>query len=164
MRYFIDTEFWERGAFSPIHLISIGIVTEDGREFYREVTGSAQMVKGVNSDWLQQNVIPHLEGGDVAKSVLEISRDVVAFVGDDPSPEFWGYYSDYDWVVFCQMFGDMGALPNGWPYYCRDLRQSLDERGLHDIRQPDDAAHNALSDARWIAETAWNFLFFTPSL
>ena len=154
MRYFIDTEFWERGAFSPIHLISLGIVAEDVGELYREVPGSAQPVKEFNSDWLQQNVIPHLIGGDVAKSVLEISRDVADFVGgaDEEAPEFWGYFSDYDWVVFCQMFGDMGALPKGWPYYCRDLRQALDERGII-LSQPVDAIHNALSDARWIAQT-----------
>lgn len=149
MRYFIDTEFWERGAFSPIHLISLGVVAEDGREFYREVRGSDL---GVKNEWLQRNVIPHLVGGDAVKSVLEISRDVEAFVGDDPSPEFWGYYSDYDWVVFCQMFGDMGALPKGWPYFCRDLRQALDERGIA-LSQPEDAVHNAMSDAQWIAQT-----------
>ena len=34
MKYFLDTEFSERGPMWPIQLISIGIVAEDGREFY----------------------------------------------------------------------------------------------------------------------------------
>jgi hypothetical protein len=34
MRYFIDTEFNERGCRFPIELISIALVVEDGREFY----------------------------------------------------------------------------------------------------------------------------------
>ena len=34
MKYFIDTEFIESGPLNPIQLISIGVVAEDGREFY----------------------------------------------------------------------------------------------------------------------------------
>jgi hypothetical protein len=43
------------------------------------------------------------------------------------NPEFYGYYSDYDWVVFCWLFGRMNDLPKGFPMYCRDLKQMLDE-------------------------------------
>jgi hypothetical protein len=42
-------------------------------------------------------------------------------------PEFYGYYCDYDWVVFCWIFGKMNNLPKGFPMYCRDLKQTLDE-------------------------------------
>lgn len=68
-------------------------------------------------------------------------------------PEFWGYFSAYDWVAICQLFGDMGSLPDGWPMYCHDYRAYLDEHDRHHIRQPDDAAHYALSDARWLRES-----------
>lgn len=43
-------------------------------------------------------------------------------------PEFYGYYSDYDWVVFCWLFGKMIDLPKGFPIYCIDLKQTLDEK------------------------------------
>lgn len=43
-------------------------------------------------------------------------------------PEFYGYYSDYDWVVFCWLFGRMIALPTGFPMYCIDLKQTLDSK------------------------------------
>jgi hypothetical protein len=40
---------------------------------------------------------------------------------------FYGYYSDYDWVAFCSLFGTMMQLPKSFPKYCRDLKQMLDE-------------------------------------
>lgn len=42
--------------------------------------------------------------------------------------QFYGYYSDYDWVVFCWLFGKMIDLPKGFPMYCIDLKQMLDEK------------------------------------
>jgi len=41
---------------------------------------------------------------------------------------FYAYYADYDWVVFAQLFGKMKDLPKGFPMYCKDLKQSLDEK------------------------------------
>lgn len=41
---------------------------------------------------------------------------------------FYGYFCDYDWVVFCSLFGRMIDLPIGFPMYCKDLKQILDER------------------------------------
>lgn len=66
-------------------------------------------------------------------------------------PEFWGYYADYDWVVFCQLFGSMIALPNGFPMYCRDLKQFIDYMGNPRVETSD--IHHALNDAEWIMET-----------
>lgn len=43
-------------------------------------------------------------------------------------PEFYGYFSDYDWVLFCSLFGRMIDLPKGFPYYCIDLKQTMDEK------------------------------------
>lgn len=43
-------------------------------------------------------------------------------------PEFYGYYADYDWVLFCSLFGKMIDLPKGFPRYCNDLKQMLDEK------------------------------------
>lgn len=73
-------------------------------------------------------------------------------------PEFYAYYADYDWVVFCSLFGRMIDLPKGFPMYCKDLKQILDERQekLTNInikeqisypKQKDE--HNALKDAEW---------------
>lgn len=93
------------------------------------------------------------------------------------SPEFYGYYSDYDWVLFCSLFGRMIDLPTGFPMYCKDLKQNIDENvkqlsdeyftirfGVQDkttfeqrialIKASKDYPvqkdeHNALADAKW---------------
>jgi hypothetical protein len=69
-------------------------------------------------------------------------------------PNFYGYYADYDWVVFCWLFGRMTDLPKGFPKYCRDLKQTLDWMGLTGEWKkehcPDpEGEHDALVDARW---------------
>lgn len=43
-------------------------------------------------------------------------------------PEFWAYFGDYDWTVFCWIYGRMIDLPSGYPMYCKDLKQLLDEK------------------------------------
>lgn len=47
-----------------------------------------------------------------------------------PEPEFYAYYADYDWVVFCWLFGKMIDLPNGFPMYCKDLKQMMDDKAM----------------------------------
>jgi hypothetical protein len=81
-------------------------------------------------------------------------------------PEFYAYYADYDWVVFCSLFGRMIDLPKGFPMYCIDLKQMLDEKasaipygydkelGLKSLKLSDKYPkqtneHNALADAKW---------------
>lgn len=39
---------------------------------------------------------------------------------------FYGYYSSYDWVNFCWLFGKMIDLPKGFPMHCNDLKQIID--------------------------------------
>lgn len=57
--YCYDTEFLEDG--STIELISIGIVCEDGREYYA-VNADMDHDRIKADDWLCQNVIKHLPG------------------------------------------------------------------------------------------------------
>lgn len=135
-----DTEFIEDGK--TIDLISIGLVREDGRELYLE---NVECDHSRASDWVQENVLPHLAG--VRSSREYIADTVVAFVGD--SPEFWGYYADYDWVVLCQLFGTMMDLPKGWPMYCRDIKQMCDSLGNPRLPEQGEGEHHALADARW---------------
>ncbi len=144
MRYWLDTEFIERPC--TIDLISVGIVAEDGREFYAE---SSEVDWSKASRWVLDNVRPHLmDGGSMPRR--EIAERVRSFVGHDPSPEFWGYYCDYDWVAFCWLFGSMIDLPKGWPMFCRDIKQAAVERGDPPLPPQDEVQeHHALADARW---------------
>ena len=190
MKYFLDTEFLEGtqkkwfGQTKPtIDLISIGIVCEDGREYYaiskdfnlKEAWNRFQRkeqtmfekqnaFKGKKEYWIRDNVLKsiytELEKKEIdnykgftdpiydlelsfnysclkrlikkyGKSNKQIAEDIKDFVFKgqgqkirfDNSIQFYGYYSDYDWVVFCWLFGKMIDLPSGFPYYCRDLIQ-----------------------------------------
>ncbi len=144
-KYFLDTEFIE-GFHKPwfgkrrhfIELISIGICCDDGREYYAVSTDFNE--KDAN-DWVKQNVINQLpemtfNGSNIQevklwKSNAQILQDLQQFVtrerGSD-DVEVYGYYADYDWVLFCSLFGRMIDLPKGMPMHCIDLKQMLDEK------------------------------------
>ncbi len=155
MRYFLDTEFIERGPDHPITLLSIGVVADDGREFYAENILADHRTA---SEWVRDNVIVHLgKEGALLLKPGEIGQHITTFVGADPKPEFWGYYADYDWVVFCQIFGTMMDLPRGFPMYCRDIKQLCDDKGNPQLPEQPEDEHNALADARW-NKVAWEFL------
>lgn len=249
MKYFIDTEFAEGIQERPfylkgrlgnriigmpkptIDLISIGIVAEDGREYYaiskefnlKEAWNRFEL-KGANSFkgelidtvhkvyWLRDNVLkPIFEGlhysnegmfkprftyrnfkrlvKKYGKTNKQIAQDIHCFVygkcfKEQPAErprrpshqferqiEFYGYYCDYDWVVFCWLFGKMIDLPKGFPMYCIDLKQIMDEKAYAHLNKwgfsqnriadainkmkehPDypkqTNEHNALADASW---------------
>lgn len=225
MKYFLDTEFIE-GFHKPlfgkrrhhIDLISIGIVAEDGREFY--AISNEFNPKDAN-DWVKENVIrqlpkKHFNGHNVEeaklwKSNAQIAKEIVEFINSEPiktvgsgtgtvmmskesedtlrrgylTPTFYGYYADYDWVLFCSLFGTMMDLPKGFPMYMIDLKQILDERvsslnnsdfftklfvekemtlkeKLIEIKKhtkypQQENEHNALADAKWNMKL-YNFL------
>jgi hypothetical protein len=150
MRYWFDTEFIERPC--TIDLVSIGIVAEDGRELYAE---SHETDWKQADDWLLTNVKAHLRGPAMSRE--DIRDNVLRFVGDDQAPEFWAYYADYDWVVFCWLFGRMIDLPKGFPMFCRDIKQWAVDLGNPKLPDQDGTEHHALADARWNRE-AWEFL------
>lgn len=149
MKFWFDTEFYENGR--TIELISIGVVAEDGREYYSE-TGTAPYLAS-QSEWLKANVLPHLTGHELPRDA--IARDLIDFMGSNP--EIWAYYADYDWVALCQLHGRMIDLPKGWPMYCRDLKQLVDQCGNPKLPEQKSTEHHALTDARWTKE-AWEWL------
>lgn len=149
-RYFLDTEFIERPH--TIDLISIGLVRDDGRELYAE---SSEVDWSQASPWVLDNVRPHLTGPVMPRA--EIARQVREFAPPAERPEFWGYYADYDWVVFCWLFGTMMDLPDGYPMFCHDLKQWASQLGVDSLPEQADVEHHALADARW-NRTAREFL------
>lgn len=140
MNYYLDTEFIEDGK--TIDLISIGIVDDYNRTFYVE---SNEFDYNKANSWVKQNVLPYLKGDKISRKQI---HDMLLIFINDPNPVFWGYYADYDWVVFCQLFGQMIDLPSHFPMYCRDLKQLLDERRLIVPFKPEQE-HHALYDAIW---------------
>lgn len=195
--FFLDTEFLEGtqtkrflgipyGTTKPtIDLISIGIVSEEGKEYYaiskdfnlKEAWNRYDLKPDINNGgmkkvyWIRENVLlpiydelftkwcndtKSLTGDEFmyftygtlkklinkyGKTNKQIAEDIKSiFTADKFKHEgtypntypkgvkFYGYYSDYDWVAFCWLFGKMIQLPKGFPMYCIDLKQMLDEK------------------------------------
>lgn len=153
--YFYDTEFLDDGE--TIELISIGIVCEDGREYYA-VNADMDTQRILASDWLVRNVWPHLPlkwSGDLDKSADEvkpkrtIANDVFAFLMQSGTPRLWAYYGAYDHVALAQLYGPMVNFPKGMPKWTHDLMQLIEPLfGMPKPKQDGDL-HNALADARW---------------
>lgn len=143
MKYFLDTEFIEDGK--TIDLISIGIVREDGKTYYAE---SYEFDPDKASQWVMDNVFPFLNHDSISRN--HIKQDILDFTAGDKEIEFWGYFADYDWVVFCQLFGTMMDLPEDFPMYCNDFKQVMHEHNLHKSNFDiiNEQEHNALSDAK----------------
>ena len=157
MRFWFDTEFLEDGR--TIDLISIGIVAEDGREYYAETSDALWLAESQPTKltaWLHENVVPHLKLGTAVKRRPLIAREIVEFVGE--SPEFWAYYADYDWVVLCQLYGRMIDLPRGWPMFCRDIKQLAVDLGDPSLPPQISTEHHALEDARWNREAYYHLM------
>jgi hypothetical protein len=144
LKIFFDTEFIERGPQYPITLLSIGIVREDGQEYYAV---NANADHDTANDWVKANVLPNL-GDSPPKSRMLIAREIAEMAGAEP--EFWAYYCAYDWVVLCQLFGTMMDLPKGWPMYCNDLKIETKLYGNPRLPPQETTEHNALADARWV--------------
>ena len=155
MKYFLDTEFIEAGRHKPVTLISIGLVAEDDRSLYAV---SSEFNPDDANDWVKENVLTQL-GTETRCTIPEIAEGMKDFCNPNlhGKPEFWGYYADYDWVAFCQMFGTMMDLPKGFPMYCHDIKQFADNVGNPKLPEQGKAEHNAVADARW-NKTSYEFL------
>lgn len=176
--YSYDTEFiehqvrvgiWPFGRkVRTIELISIGIVCEDGREYYA-VNRDAPWKAIRKHTWLRENVVPSLPqvrgdrrhhiparklaiqfGSPRVKPHSQIADEVRDFLlAGDSAPELWADYGAYDHVVHCWLYGSMVDLPDGLPMFTRDIQQEADSNKIH-IPDQESGAHNALHDARHV--------------
>jgi hypothetical protein len=162
MRIYYDTEFLEDGK--TIELISIGLVAEDGREYYA-VNRDMPWPLILRHDWLRANVVPSLPvvrhdgirpfrrplldpAHPAVKRRGQIADGVRDFVQATPEPELWAWYGAYDHVALCQLWGSMVSLPRGVPMFTRDLKQEAERLGNPTMPEQATGHHNALADAR----------------
>ncbi|MGO8736567.1 MAG: 3'-5' exoribonuclease domain-containing protein [Terriglobia bacterium] len=152
---FYDTEFLELGSSHPIDLISIGVVTDDGREYYA-VNVALDLSQA--TPWLRQHVIPLLppRSNSCWKLPNQIRQDLLDLV-DHRTPELWANYGAFDHVVLCQLFGGMAEYPETWPKFTRDIQQWRAALGNPELPAQAGEEHDALDDARGVRE-AWLFL------
>jgi hypothetical protein len=170
-----DLEFLEDGR--TIELISIGMVCDDGREYYA-VNSDADWDRVKKHAWLMQNVWPHLplrghksglvtvgsktevrltEPGVIDMRNTQVKprwvianevRDFIQVAG--PDVELWANYGAYDHVALAQLWGPMINLPEGVPMFTHDIQQERSRLGLawDELPQQESGEHNALADAR----------------
>lgn len=170
---FLDTEF--TGLHQGTTLISIGIVTQNGSSFYAELTDYAQ--EQVDR-WIKENVIKNLTLSEFPAFYFEIKTDrhwrvkgnrdwvrekLSIFLSQFDSVIFWLDHLAYDWVLFCQLFGNALKIPEQVYYIPFDLATFFQIRGIDpDIKRATYIAkelsngqlslnrHNALFDAHII--------------
>lgn len=172
VRIAYDTEFHERGSSAAIEFISIGMVRDDGAEYYA-VSNAVQWWAVYKNEWLRDNVLVQLPGrvrhfgnggGDfepdfdsgLYKPRALIAQEVAdfAYVNYGQKREdthLWAYYGAYDHVVLAQLFGRMSDLPDHMPMFTRDLQHVADMFNV-DLPEQESGQHNALEDARWVKQ------------
>lgn len=171
MKYFLDTEFIESSKRHSIDLVSIGIVAEDGRKYYAisnqfnpklavdpvAILAIKKLPERPENLLQPQEESPRRwEEGLLWKSLESIKQNLIKFIVPDKNGIiFWGAWSAYDWVAFGQLFGDMRHLPDGYPYYCNDVIQWMNQLGLtREFLPPEpENSHNALADAQWVKDS-----------
>lgn len=170
-----DLEFLEDGR--TIELISIGMVCDDGREYYAvnaalaDWWGSGRRLRRriQKHQWLMENVVPHLPKphGDwnlhmpeswlfnyrdpAVKSREQIADEVMDFIrAAGPDVQLWANYGAYDHVCLAQLWGRMIDLPEGVPMFTHDIQQERSRLGLRwdELPKQESGQHNALADAR----------------
>jgi hypothetical protein len=171
MNIFFDLEF--TGLHQGTTLISLGMVSEDGRKFYAEAT---DYDRSQVSPWIEENVIKNLRysasdpGAHLAADEegylfipLKGTRKYIAdalrtWLSGFDSVEFWGDVLPYDWVVFCELFENKEdpaeRLPRNVYYIPFDIATLMKVKGIDpDISREAFSGislnkHNALDDAR----------------
>lgn len=156
--YWYDTAFVEHSC-NQLDLISIGIVSNDGREYYA-VNSDMPMEYIKRNPWLMENVwsqLPienRLGGGEAldrtsayVKPPWVIRNEVRAFLLAKDPPELWADYAAHDHVVLTQLFGSMAKLPIDIPMWTHDLQQFIELLPHFKVPEQVTPCHNALNDA-----------------
>ncbi|HVE73491.1 MAG TPA: polyadenylate-specific 3'-exoribonuclease AS [Mycobacteriales bacterium] len=152
MRYWYDLEFLENGV--TIDLVSVGVVAEDGREYYAV---STDVDLAAASPWVRDNVVNQLPPpADAAwRSRERIRTELEEFLGTDPV--LWAWYGAYDHVCIAQLWGAMPDLPRALPRFTLDVRQLWEHLGRPPLPPQPDGEHHALADARHV-RVRWEVL------
>lgn len=161
---FIDTEFSDLDPYKG-EVLSVGIVTLDGRELYLELEH-----KGPVAPWVKQRILPLLNQPKQTRSAA--TRQIKEFLADS-NPYAVAFVDNYDTIYLTKLFGH-GNLPFRWMtidfstvlfmYGVNPVRFMADDTGamkfyrdlgvdLKKYRQ-----HHALDDARLLCDV-WQILF-----
>lgn len=175
MILFFDTEF--TGLHKNTTLMTIGIISEDGKTFYSELIDyDKDYVQKEESQWLQENVVNnflldeskykqgvcYVEGNDwkLRGTKQDLKVHLTKWIEQFDDVIIWSDCLHYDWVLFIDIFGTAFDVPSNINYIPRDLCTLFDLLNIDpDISREDFAGvseeqaklkHNALYDAKII--------------
>lgn len=172
-KIFFDTEF--TGLHQKTTLISIGLISECGKTFYAELTDYDK--KQVDK-WIKENVINNLKLKKPTKkqeviltqyttkpgttlfcgNMSWLKKELGFWLSQFKEVEMWSDCLSYDWVLFCQIFGNAFSIPKNIYYIPFDICTLFKQKGIDpDVDREFFAEassiaekHNALWDARVI--------------
>jgi DNA polymerase III epsilon subunit-like protein len=171
-KIFLDTEF--TALQQEGELISLALVTVDGKEFYAEFTDYAEVDSEGNkvlSEWHYTNVINNLFLTDkrletedklfVKGNRSEILRELETWIKNispNETIQIWADVPHFDWVFFCQLFGGALHIPSNIHYMPMDIATIIHYKNLdvnvprislidNKLLPPNLKQHNALYDA-----------------
>jgi hypothetical protein len=156
MLIFFDTEFTELGI-DP-RLISIGLISEDGREFYAELSDTYSDCEC--SAFAQEAVLPHLEGGAKSMTMDELTLRLGAWLDNFAQPVKLATDSiSWDWPWIQEIFWITGTWPANldgkpevltWnPVFCAAMEKAF-ASGLRRHHALDDAKANRQGWLAWM--------------
>lgn len=165
-KIFLDSEF--TSLRQDTTLISIGLISENGKSFYAEFNDYNQDL--IDSDpWLIENVINNLlYNTEYFKSVadkviygntIQVRIALKEWLRQFDQIEIWSDCLAYDWVLFNDLFGRYyGSLPKNVSYIPFDICTLMKIKGIDpDINREEfinnsviGKKHNSLYDARVI--------------
>lgn len=157
--YFLDTEFVADGQ--TIMPISLALVPLDRGRHSLYLEFDFDQEKAEAHSFVRENVLPHLAYQEQYTRKQAAAR-IADYLGFKTHPaeskdraEIWAYFASFDWVLFCQVFGDFDDLPEACPRACFDLHQlwAVHARAAGAFKPPSpEKAHHALVDAEWNRE------------
>lgn len=167
MNLYFDTEF--TGLHKNTTLISIGIISEDGKTFYAELN---DYDKSQVDEWIQSNVIDNLYLKPVDIGKIDMIDEEYNVVGNKEyikqvlsywltqfnDIEIWSDCLAYDWVLFNDLFGHAFNMPDNVCYIPFDICTLFKIKGIDpDINREEfidnpikGKKHNSLYDAKVI--------------
>jgi len=164
MKVFMDTEF--TGLRQDTSLISIGLVSEDGKQFYAELT---DYNKEQVDKWIKENVlanlleVPGIQSNPLLRpdyyhkgNKTSVAYKLHEWLMQWDKVEIWSDCLAYDWVLFNDLFGGAFDIPRNVYYIPFDICTLFWVKGIdpnisrEEFAGCEGAKHNALHDAKMI--------------
>lgn len=177
MNIYFDTEF--TGLYKDTDLISIGLISDDGKEFYAEFT---DFRTDRIDDWIEENILSNTVRYGKLSEIDVVLDETNYYEGtkEEIKEQLWKWLSQfdevqlisdvchYDMVLLIDIFGTAFDLPTNVTPSCHDINQDIAifehtteceafnrsrEEFLSDYNiEISGAKHNALYDAKVIKE------------